>query len=91
MNPPGSFSTEGKKKISKRGSGWGVTPLEKLGKEKNKSAGRGSRFKLTSEGKKKISQGGSGLKKIFEPLAEERKTRAGKGLGVESRVGPLMF
>ena len=34
MNPPGSFSVEGKKKISKRGSGWGVTPLEKLGKEK---------------------------------------------------------
>ena len=28
MNPLGSFSTEGKKKISKRGSGWGVTPLE---------------------------------------------------------------
>ena len=90
MNPPGSFSVEGKKKISKRGSGWGVTPLEKLGKEKKKICQGGSRIKWTSEGKKKICQRGSGFKKIVEPLAEERKAKAGKGLGVKSRVGPLM-
>ena len=90
MNPPGSFSVEGKKKISKRGSGWGVTPLEKFGKEKKQICQGGSRIKWTSEGKKKISQRGSGFKKIVEPLAEERKAKAEKGLGVKSRVGPLI-
>ena len=76
MNPPGSFSAEGTKKISKRGSSWGVTPLEKLGKAKKKTCQGGSQIKWTSEGKNKIFQRGSGFKKIVEPLAEERKIKA---------------
>ena len=39
---------------------------------------------------KKFCQKGSGFKKIFEPLMEERKALVGRGLGVESRVGPLI-
>ena len=40
--------------------------------------------------RKKSEKGVRGSRKSAEPLAEERKAKAGKGLGVESRVGPLI-
>ena len=39
---------------------------------------------------KKSARRVRGTKKIFEPLMEERKAFVGRGLGVESKVGPLM-
>ena len=65
-------------------------PSGKLGKERKKNCQRGSHFKWTSEGKRKKCQGRSGFTKIFEALTEERKAMAGRALGVESRVGPLI-
>ena len=62
----------------------------KNSESKKKICQGGSRIKWTSEGMKKISKGGSGFKKIVEPLAEERKAKAGKGLGVKSREGTLI-
>ena len=73
MNPPGSFSMEGKKKISKRGSGCGVTPLEKLGKEKNKSA-RGVRGSNgPRKERKKSEKGVRGSRKLSNPSRRKEK------------------
>ena len=73
MNPPGSFSVEGKKKISKRGSGWGVTPLEKFGKEKKKSA-RGVRGSNgPRKERKKSAKGVRGSRKSSNPSRRKEK------------------
>ena len=80
MNPPGWFSTEGKKKISERGSGWGVTPLEKLGKERKKICQGGSRFKWTSEGKKTKLPGGFGVHENLRTPNGGKKSNGGKGV-----------
>ena len=73
MNPLGWFSTEGKKKFSERGSGWGVTPLEKLGKERKTTCHGGSWYKWTSEGKEKNARGVRGSRKSSNPSRRKEK------------------
>ena len=90
-NEPTGLVFHGRKeKNLRKGFRLGGYPSGKTRKGKKKTCQGGSRFKWTSEGKEKICQEGSGFTKIFEPLTEERKAMTGRGLGVESRVGPLM-
>ena len=90
MNQPGWFSAEGKKQISQRGSGWGVTSLEKLRKEKKNLPWEVRGSNGPRKERKTSENGVRGSRKSAEPLAEERNAKAGKGLGVKSRVGPLI-
>ena len=79
MNPPGSFSVEGKKKISKRGSGWGVTPLEKLGKEK-KNLPEGFADQMDLGRKEKNLPKGFGVQENRRTPRGGKKSKGGKGV-----------
>ena len=80
MNPPGSFSTEGKKKISKRGSGWGVTPLEKLGKERKKISHGGFADQMDLGRKEKNLKRGFGVQENRRTRRGGKKSKGGKGV-----------
>ena len=80
MNPPGSFSVEGKKKISKRGSGWGVTPLEKLGKEKKTNRPEGFADQMDLGRKEKNLKRGFGVQgNQPNPSRRKEKQRRERG------------
>ena len=90
MKPPG-FGR--KKQISKKGSGCGDTVgLPRLRNSennlKNCLGARGANGRRKE--RTKSAKGVWGSRKSSKPIAEESKARAGKGLGLKSKAGPLI-
>ena len=87
MNPPGSFSMEGKKKISRRGSGWGVTLFKNSERKKRKSA-RGVADQMDLGRKETNLQRGFGVQENRRTPGGGKKSKGGKGVRgeIESRT-----